>query len=65
MMMVFLMTEVLECLQVTEDMDIDIKITAALPLSIVEFIVMIIKLVAMEAVDIGLKRPDTIPLAIV
>ena len=57
--------KLLECLQVTEDMDIDIKITAALPLSIVEFIVMIIKLVAMEAVDIGLKRPDTIPLAIV
>ena len=50
--MVFLMTEVLECLQVTEDMDIDIKITAALTLSIVEFIVMIIKLIAKNMIMI-------------
>ena len=60
----FLMMEVLECLQVTEEANLGLKIPGTLPIIIVEFIVMVIEVVTMEEVDIGLKIPDTLPLAI-
>ena len=48
-----------------EDVDLGLKISATLPLAIVDFIVMVIKLVIMEEVGIDIKRPATITLAIV
>ena len=49
--MVFMINKVLECLRVTEDVNIVIFITATLTIAMVECI--------------GLKRPSTIPLEIV
>ena len=53
--MVFMMTKVLECLWATEDVDIGLKRPSTLHLSIVEFIVLMIKMVTMVEVDIGVK----------
>ena len=59
-----MMIEVLECLRAMEDMDLGLKRPATLNISIMEFIVVVIKVVMMEEVDIGLKRPATITLEI-
>ena len=58
--MVFLMMKVFKCLWVMEDVEIGLLRKSTLPLSIVEFIIV----VTMVEVNIGLKRPDTIYLAI-
>ena len=62
--LVFLMMEVLECLRVMEDMDLVLNRPATLTISIMEFIVVVIKVVIMDEVDIGIKRPATITLEI-
>ena len=64
MNMVFLLMEFLECLQVLEEVDLFLKIPVTLPLAIVEFIIMVIKVVKMEEVGIGIKTPSTLPLEI-
>ena len=48
-----------------EEADIGLKIQSTLHLKIVKFIIVVIKLVAMSDVDIGLKRPVTLPIEIV
>ena len=55
MMVVFLMMGFLECILVMEGVDLGLKIPAILPLSIVEFITMVTKVVTAEEVDRGLK----------
>ena len=62
MTMVFIMMEVLEYMWVTEDLDLGFKGPSTIPIEIAEFIIMVTKVVKMEEVDIGLKRPDTITL---
>ena len=56
------MMKVLDCLLLIEDVDLGLKKPATLPISIVEFITVVIKVVIMEEVDIGLKRPANIPI---
>ena len=46
------------------DVNLCHKKTATLPIVIVDFILMVIKMVTMEEVDIGLNIPDKLPLAI-
>ena len=58
------MVEVLDCLRVMEDVDLGIKIPATLTLTIVEFIVVVIKVLTMGYLNICLKIPDYVPLAI-
>ena len=45
-------------------MDIGLKRPATIPLAIVEFIIVVIKVVKMVDMDIGIKRPSTFPLVI-
>ena len=59
-MMVFLMIESLKCMRVKEDLDLDLLRKATLNIEIVEFITVMM----MVEVDIGLKRPSTLPPAI-
>ena len=59
--MVFLIMEVLECLWVMEDMDLGLKISATIPLTIVDFISVVIKVVTIEEVGICLKIPSSLP----
>ena len=61
MRMVFMMTKVLECLHVMEDVDIGLKRPVTLTTPILQFIMEIIKVVMMVDVDIGLNIPATIP----
>ena len=49
--MVFLMTKVLECLWVMEDVEIGLVRPSTIPISIAEFIIV----VTMVALDLGLK----------
>ena len=65
MTMVFIMMNILECLQVMEDVDVGLLIPPTLALAILEFIIMVIGVVNIVEVDIGLKIPDTIPIVIV
>ena len=62
--MLFLTMKVLEFLQGMEDVDLVLKIPANLPISIVEFFVVVIAMVLMLEVDIGLNSPDNLPLAV-
>ena len=48
-----------------EGMDLGLKRPATLPLEIVKFIVMVIKVATMIEVDIGLEIPATLPISIV
>ena len=48
-----------------ENVYLGIKRPATLPISILEFIVLVIEVVTIEKVDIGHEIPDTIPIAIV
>ena len=63
--MVFMMMEFLECLGVMEDMDLGLKWPATISLKITEFIIVVLKVVTTEEMDIFLKTPDTLPLTIV
>ena len=45
--------------------NIGLKITATLPLAIMKFITVVIKVVTTVEVDIGFNKPYTLPLAIV
>ena len=58
---VFMKEQILKCMQVMEDMDICLLIPANLPLSIVEFIIVL----TMVEVDLGIKRPANISLTTV
>ena len=49
----------------TREVELGIKISATIPLSIVEFIVLVMKVVTIEEVDIGLKSTAILTLAIV
>ena len=59
--MVFMIMKVLKCIRVMEDLDIYILIPATLPLSIMEFIIV----VKMVEVYTCLKRTANLPLVIV
>ena len=61
MAVVFLMKKLLECLRVMEDVDIGIFMPDDLPMTILEFIIV----VTMIEVYISLKRLSTLPLSIV
>ena len=50
---VFMIMKVLECLRVTEDLDIGLLSPATLPLAIAEFIILVIKVVKMAYGYIG------------
>ena len=65
MKMVFLMLKVLGCLRLMDDIYLGINITATIPIEIVDFIDVVLKLVKMEKVDICLKIKYNLPLAIV
>ena len=62
--MIFLMAKVLECLQLTEDLDLGLKIPVTLTLAIMDFKVLVVEVATMEKIDIGINRPDTLTLAI-
>ena len=47
MTMLFIMMEVFECLWVTEDVDLGLNRSAILPLAIMEFIAVVIKVATM------------------
>ena len=64
MTMVFLIITVLEFLWVTEEVDLGLKRPANIPLVILDFNVVVIKLVMVEDVDFGLKRPSTLTFSI-
>ena len=55
--------EVLDCLQVMEDVDLGLKRPSTIPLTIVDFIFMVIKVAAMEEADIGINRLSTTPIS--
>ena len=57
MMMVFLVMGVLECLWLMEEVVLSINKPSTLPLAIVDFILVVIKVVTMEEVYFGIKRP--------
>ena len=59
--MVFLITKILKCLQVVEDVEIGLSRADIIPLAIADFIIVMI----MVYIYLGLKKPDTITLAIV
>ena len=61
MTMVFLMIKVLECLWVIGDVDMGLLGLANITIAIVEFIIVVIKVVTMVEVGIGLKIPATLP----
>ena len=61
MMMKFLMTEFLKCLQVMEYVDIGLLIPSTLHLVISEIVIVVL----LVEVDLGQKIPATLPLAIV
>ena len=63
MTMVFLMVEVFECMRLMKEVNLGPKRPDTLPLTILEFIVMVIKVVVTEEVNICIKRPATIPLS--
>ena len=63
--MEFMMTKVLDCLRVTEDVDIGLLIPVTIPLEIVDFIAVTTKVVMMVEVDIGHKIPSNLTLTIV
>ena len=65
MEMLLRMMKVLDYLQVTEEVDIGLKIPYTIPLTILDFIILVIKVVTMVEVDIGFKRPSTITIEIV
>ena len=65
MTMVFVIITVLELLWVTEEVDLGIKRPYNIPLVILNFIVLVIKVVIVEDVDWGLKIPSTLTLSIV
>ena len=56
--------EVLECLQVTDDLNLGFERPSILTLKIMYFVVVAIKVVMMEEVGICLKRPYTPSIAI-
>ena len=64
MMMALIMLKVLDCLRLTEEVDLGLKRPATLPISIMSCIVMVIKLVMMEDIYLCLKIPSTLPLTI-
>ena len=64
MTMSFIIMKLLECLQVMKDVDIGILRPDTLPLTIMDFIIVVIKLVTMVEVYVGLKRQSTLPFAI-
>ena len=64
MMMALIMLKVLDCLRLTEEVDLGLKRPATLPISIMACIVMVIKLVMMEDIYLCLKIPSTLPLTI-
>ena len=64
MMMIFIITKVLDCRRVMEDVAICLLIPATLPLIIMQFIILAIELVTIVEVNICLKRPNTLPLVI-
>ena len=49
----------------TEEVDLGIKIPSNIPLVILNFIVVVIKVVMVEDLDCGLKIPSTLTLSIV
>ena len=55
MNMLFMMVKVLECMKVVEDMDLSLKRSSNIFLTIVDFILLAIKVVTMEEVYIGLN----------
>ena len=55
--MVFMMVEVLNCMQVMYDVDLGLKIPATLLLAILKFIITVTKVVTMLMVNIGIKIP--------
>ena len=57
--------EVLECMWVTEEMDLGLKKPATITLKTMEFIVKAIGVVTMEEAELGLKRPATLTLSMV
>ena len=61
MTMVFLMIKVFECLWVMEGVDIGFLRPATLPLEIIGFIMVEIKVVMTVEVDIGINRSSTLP----
>ena len=65
MTMVFLIITFLEFLWVTEEVDLCLKRPANIPLIILNFIVVVIKVVMVEDLDCGLKIPSTLTLSIV
>ena len=65
MLMVFMIMEVLECMWVTEEMDLVLMKPATIPLKTMELIVKAIGVVMTEEVDLGLKRPATLTLSMV
>ena len=62
--MVFLMMELLNCLWVMEDVDIGLYMPSTLHLAIMEFIIVVIKVVTTIEFGIGIKRQATLPLII-
>ena len=48
MVMVFLMMELLQCMQMLEDVDLGLNIPATIPIAAMEFIVMAIGVAMME-----------------
>ena len=63
--MVFLIMKVLEYLRVMEDVGLVLKIPENLPISIVQFIFMVIVMVIIVEMEIGLKILSNLPLVIV
>ena len=57
--------KVLECLQVTEFVDIGLCRPYTITITMVKFIIVAIKLITVVEADIGLKRPATLPTATV